>query len=155
MISLLSAATRIACRQMTPQHLTALHASVEQASCLSARHDWERKATAHAELFTMLGDLTGDCDLARLVGSAIGRLRDLFMTVGPAADGIILSSRRRLLRELRAWDADGAAREVERHLGGLHYMGRVACGAGSSRISADYRDRVPGRRASVRSGGWG
>jgi 2-polyprenyl-6-methoxyphenol hydroxylase-like FAD-dependent oxidoreductase len=42
MISLLSAATRIACRQMTPQHLNALHASVERASCLSARSDWER-----------------------------------------------------------------------------------------------------------------
>jgi DNA-binding GntR family transcriptional regulator len=54
MISLLSAATRIACRQMTPEHLNALYGSVEQASCLSARHDWERKATAHAELFTML-----------------------------------------------------------------------------------------------------
>jgi len=57
------------------------------------------------------------------------------MTVGPAADGIILSSRRRLLRELKARDADGAAREVERHLAGLHYMGRVACGSGSSTIS--------------------
>jgi DNA-binding GntR family transcriptional regulator len=135
MISLLPAATRIACRQMTPQHLNALHASVERASCLSARHDWERKVTAHGELFTMLGGLTGDCDLARLVSSAAGRLEDLVMTVGPAADGIILSSRRRLLHELRAWDADGAAHEVERHLGVLHYMGRVAYGAGSGRIS--------------------
>ena len=126
MISLLSAATRIACRQMTPQQLNALHASVEEASCLSARPDWERKAAAHAELFTMLGDLTGDCDLAQLVSSAAGRLQDLVLTVGPAADGIILSSRRRLLRDLRVWDADAAAREVERHLGGLHYMGRVA-----------------------------
>jgi DNA-binding GntR family transcriptional regulator len=135
MISLLSAATRIACGKMTPQHLNALHASVEQASCLPARPDWERKATAHAELFTMLGDLTGDCDLARLVSSAAGRLQDLVLTVGPAADGIILSSRRRLLRELRAWDADAAVREVERHLCGLNYMGRVACGAGPGRIS--------------------
>jgi GntR family transcriptional regulator, transcriptional repressor for pyruvate dehydrogenase complex len=135
MIPLLSAATRIACARLTPQHLNALHASVERASCLSARHDWERKVTAHVELFTMLDDLTGDCDLARLVSSAAGRLQDLVMTVGPAADGIILSSRRRLLRELRAWDADGAAREVERHLAGLHYMGRLACGAGSGRIS--------------------
>jgi DNA-binding GntR family transcriptional regulator len=126
MISLLSAATRIACRQMTPQQLNALHASVERASGLSARYDWERKVTAHAELFTMLGDVTGDRDLARLVSSAAERLQDLVMTVGPAADGMILSSRRRLLRELSAWDADGAAREVERHLGGLHYMGRVA-----------------------------
>ena len=73
MISLLSAATRIACGQMTPEHLNALYASVARASCLSARHDWERKVTAHAELFTMLGDLTGDCDLARLVSSAAGR----------------------------------------------------------------------------------
>jgi DNA-binding GntR family transcriptional regulator len=135
MISPLSAATRIACRQMTPEQLTALHASVERASCLSARHDWERKATAHAELFTALGDVTGDRDLARLVSSAAGRLQDLFMTVGPAADGMIVSSRRRLLSELRAWDADAAAWEVEHHLRGLRYMERLACGAGSSTIS--------------------
>ena len=51
------------------------------------------------------------------------------MTVGPAAHGIILSSRRRLLHQLRARDADSAAREVEHHLGGLHYMGRLACRA--------------------------
>jgi hypothetical protein len=57
------------------------------------------------------------------------------MMVGPAADGIILSSRRRLLRELRAWDADAAAREMEHHLRGLHYMGRLACRAGSSTTS--------------------
>jgi DNA-binding GntR family transcriptional regulator len=106
MISVLSAATRIACRQLTPEHLNALHASVERASCLSARHDWERKAAAHAELFTMLGEVTGDRDLARLVSSAAGRLQDLFMTVGPAADGMI-----------------------------LRYMERLACGAGSSTIS--------------------
>jgi len=56
-ISVLSAATRIACRQMTPQHLDALHASVEEASRLSARPDGWRKATAHAELFNVLGDL--------------------------------------------------------------------------------------------------
>jgi DNA-binding GntR family transcriptional regulator len=100
MISLLSAATRIACQRLTPQHLNALHAGVERASRLSARHDWEQKVTAHAELFTTLGDLTGDCGLARLVSSAVGRLEDLVMTVGPVADGIILSSHRRLLREL-------------------------------------------------------
>ena len=80
----------------------------------------------------MLGDLTGDGDLALLVSSAAGRLHDLVLTVGPAADGIILSSRRRLLRQLRTCDADGAAREMEHHLKGLHYMGRLACGASTS-----------------------
>ena len=112
MISVVSAATRVACRQMTLQHLDALQASLEQASGLPARPDWERKATAHAELFNVLGDLTGDSDLALLVSSAAGRLHDLVLTVGPAAGGIILSSRRRLLRQLRTCDADGAAREM-------------------------------------------
>jgi DNA-binding GntR family transcriptional regulator len=133
-ISVLSAATRIACRQMTPQHLAALHASVEQASGLPARPDWGRKATAHAELFNVLADVAGDGDLARLVSSAAGRLHGLVLTVGPAADGIILSSRRRLLRQLKAWDAEGAAREMEHHLQGLHFMGRLACGAGPAGI---------------------
>lgn len=135
LILLLSVATRIACVQMTRPHLDALHARVEQASCLSARHDWERKAAAHAGLFSMLGDLTGDAVLAQLVSSTAGRLHDLVVTVGPAADGIILSSRRRLLRQLRACDAEGAAREIEHHLRGLHYMGRLACGTSPARIT--------------------
>ena len=135
MISVLSAATRIACRQMTFQHMDALHASVERASGLPARPDWGRKATAHAELFDVLGDVAGDGDLALLVSSAAGRLHDLVLIVGPAADGIILSSRRRLLRQLKACDADGAAREMEHHLKGLRYMGRLAGRASSARIT--------------------
>jgi GntR family transcriptional regulator, transcriptional repressor for pyruvate dehydrogenase complex len=134
-ISVLSAVTRMACTQMTPQHLDALHASVELASGLPARPDWARKATTHAELFSVLGDLAGDGDLVPLVSPAAGRLRGLVLTVGPAADGLILSSRRRLLRQLRARDADAAAREMEQHLKGLHYMGRLACAASPARIT--------------------
>ena len=134
-ISVVSAATRIACNQMTLQHLDALQASLEQASGLPARPDWRRKVAAHAELFNMLGALTGDCDLALLMSSAAGWLHDLVLTVGPAADGIILSSRRRLLRQLRTLDADGAAREMEHHLKGLHYMGRLAYGANPAKFT--------------------
>jgi hypothetical protein len=48
-----------------------------------------------------------------------GHLYDLMVTVGPAADGIIASSRRRLLALIGARDADGAGREMERHVEGL------------------------------------
>jgi GntR family transcriptional regulator, transcriptional repressor for pyruvate dehydrogenase complex len=144
-ISLLSDATHIACGRMTSQHLDALHTSVDQASCLPARPDWGRKATAHLELFAILGASTGDCDLAGQVSSAARRLHDLTLTIGPASDGIIVSSRRRLLRELSACDADGAALEMERHLERLHFMERLAGGrawrspVGSSREAARHR----------------
>ena len=141
LISLQSAAMRIACQRMTAQHLNALHASVEQASSLSARPDWGRKATAHAELFNLLGDSIDDPLLVLLVGSATGWLHDLLMAVGPRADGIILSSRRRLLRHLKLRDADGAAREMEHHLTGLRYMGRLARGTMSGGTTANIRCR--------------
>ena len=50
----------------------------------------------------------------------------LMVTVVPAADGIILGSRRRLLAQLRAGEAGGVAREIERHLGGLLWMRRLS-----------------------------
>jgi hypothetical protein len=86
-------------------------------------------------LFTILGDLTGVSDLARLMSAAVGRLHDLAMTVGPAADGIILSSRCRLLCRLRAWDADGAALEIQHHLKGLRFMERLSRGADPARMT--------------------
>jgi hypothetical protein len=89
-------ATRAACSRMTAQHLKALQDSVGQARTLPARFAWDRKATAHAQIFNLL------------------------------ADGIILSSRRRLLDLIRVDDADGAAAEMEQHLHLLHFMGRLS-----------------------------
>jgi hypothetical protein len=63
-----------------------------------------------------------------LTGEA-GLVRDLMLTVGPGADGLITSSRQRLLAHLHAGDAgdaDGAATEMEDHLRVLHYMARLA-----------------------------
>jgi DNA-binding FadR family transcriptional regulator len=48
------------------------------------------------------------------------------ITVGPAASGIIASSRRRLLALITAGDAEGAAREMEQHLSGLRWMRHLA-----------------------------
>jgi DNA-binding FadR family transcriptional regulator len=128
LISLLAITARIACRQMTDQQLTALSDSIEQAASLSARLGWEGKAAAHAEVFGLLGSATRYPVLAQLASTAIGRVRDVTMTAGPAADGMILGSRRRLLRCLRTGDADGAGREMEHHLRGLYYMWRLAGG---------------------------
>jgi DNA-binding FadR family transcriptional regulator len=73
----------------------------------------------------LLADVAGDAAAAGQHGGA-PLLRDLMLTVGPAASGMILGSRQRLLACLRAGDPDGAAREMREHLHVLHYMERLA-----------------------------
>src|ERR1700743_1059515 len=124
-IELYAHATRTACLRMTPQHVAALQASLEQSRCLSARQQWDRKATAHAEMFNLLADAAAEALPSSLLSSATGRVHDLMITVGPAAGGMIIRARRRLLVRIRAGDADGAAEEIERHLRVLSFMGRL------------------------------
>jgi DNA-binding GntR family transcriptional regulator len=126
LIRVCALAARAACQRMTPRYLKALLDSVEQACCLSSRFDWDRKAAAHAEIVNLLAGAAGDPSLAGLARDVPGQLYDLLVAVGPAASGIIAGSRRRLLAQFRAGDADGAAREMEQHLGCLLWMRRVS-----------------------------
>jgi DNA-binding GntR family transcriptional regulator len=126
MIQAHAMAARIACARMTMLHLTALHDSVERACCLASRSQWPRKAAAHAEIFGLLADVVDDPLLAPLLTRGAGHVRKLMLEVGRAADGMIVSSRRRLLAYLRAGDGEGAALEMEKHLRGLLYMWRLA-----------------------------
>jgi hypothetical protein len=137
LIRVCAVAARAACRRMTPRYLRALHDSVEQACCLPSRLDWDRKAALHAEIVNLLADATGDPALAVLVRDVPGQLHDLMIAVGPAASGIIAGSRRRLLALLRAGDTDGAAREMEQHLGGLLWMRRVSRRPAPSTVHGD------------------
>ena len=125
MIQAQAMAARMACARMTMLHLTELHDSVERACGLAARSQWDRKASAHAEIFTLLADVADDSLLAPLLTRSAGHLRELMLAVGRAADGMIVSSRRRLLAHLRAEDGERAALEMEKHLRGLLYMWRL------------------------------
>ena len=118
-------ATRLACLRMTAQHLAALHDSVEHASRLPARSQWDRKAAAHAEIFGLLAEMAADPVLAPALSGGAGLVHHLMLTVGPGAGGMIAGSRRRLLAHLRSGDAEEAALEMEKHLMGLHYMWRL------------------------------
>jgi GntR family transcriptional repressor for pyruvate dehydrogenase complex len=126
MIQAQATATRIACARMTTLHLRALHDSVERASCLLARSQWDRKAAAHAEIFSLLADAVDDPALAPLLRGGVGYLQELMQVVGRAADGMIVSSRRRLLEHMYARNGEAAALEMEKHLRGLLYMWRLA-----------------------------
>ena len=118
-------AARIACQQVTGPALTAVRDSVNRSSSLPARPEWESKATAHAGIFHLLADVAGDYAAAGELRVMAGLVRDLMLTLGPAADTMVISSRQRLLAYLRAGDTDSAAMEMEDHLRVLRYMGRV------------------------------
>ena len=130
MIRAQAMAVRIACARMTVLHLTEFHDSVERACDLTARFQWDRKAAAHAEMFRLLADVVDDPLLAPLLTGGAGYMRELMLAVGRAADGMIVSSRRRLLVHLHAGDGEGAALEMERHLRVLHFMWRLALPGG-------------------------
>jgi hypothetical protein len=120
-------ATSGACVRMTAPHLKALQDCVGQACCLPAGLAWDRRAAAHAQIFNLLADVAADHPVPASVSTeAVGTLYGLMVAVGPAADGMIKSSRRRLMALIRAGDADGASAEMEHHLRGLRFMARLA-----------------------------
>jgi hypothetical protein len=115
---------RIACEKMTPPALGMLRDSVAGAASLPTRPGWERKAAAHAEVFRLLAQIAGDRAGGNPGGGA-GIASELMRAVGPAANGMITSSRQRLLGHLLTGDAAAAEREMETHLRALHYMWRL------------------------------
>jgi GntR family transcriptional regulator, transcriptional repressor for pyruvate dehydrogenase complex len=132
MIQAQTMAARIAFRRNTILHLTELHDSVERACGFESRSQSYREAAAHAEILSLLADMVDDLVLT----GGTAHVQDVMPAVGRAADGMIVSSRLRLLAHLRAGDGEGAALEMERHLQALLYVWRIAL-PGSQAIAGE------------------
>jgi GntR family transcriptional regulator, transcriptional repressor for pyruvate dehydrogenase complex len=117
---------RVACEQRTPQDLHALRTSVEQASALPAGAAWHRKAAAHAEFHRLLAEATGTSGYALVAAYMSASLQEIITLAGPAAEGPIIASRRRLLGHLESRDADSAAQEMEDHIARLFQQVLIA-----------------------------
>ena len=106
-IQLYARVTRTACMRMTPQHVAALQSSLDQSCCLSARHQWDRKATAHAEMFNLLADAAAEALPSSLLSSATGRVHDLMITVaGGGLSGQAGAVRHGLSKALTYYEPD-------------------------------------------------
>ena len=97
------------------------------STCAAADAAWDRKAAAHAEFHHLLAEATGAPGYALIARSIGGSLREMITLAGPAAEDLIIASRRRMLRHLACRDADGAAREMEDHMTRLSRQVLVAC----------------------------
>jgi DNA-binding FadR family transcriptional regulator len=140
MIPALATATGIACLQLTSQHITTIENAVEQGTRLPRSPGWEHKATVHAEIFSLLAEAVDYPAVAGVLSLGAEIVRDLAITSGPAADGIIINSHQRLLAHLRARDANAAEHEMEELLKCLHTMWRLT-GRPRARTAEDPGDR--------------
>ena len=118
-------AVRTACAWLPAQRVSDLHERMDRASSSWAGSPWERRAAAHAHTFVLLADVSGDPVLSPVLRGAADMMRELLLAVGPGANGLVASSRRRLLARLRAGDTDGAALEIEQNLSTLCFMWRL------------------------------
>jgi WhiB family redox-sensing transcriptional regulator len=126
LIRLQASAALAACEQMTVAAQQVLRDSVDLASRLPTSAGWERRAAAQAEIFDLLAEVTDNRAAAAVLRGAARPVRDLILSAGPAANGMITGSRQRMLACLRAGDAKAAALELEQHLRALHFMSRLA-----------------------------
>ena len=115
-------AVRTAFAWLPAQRVSDLRERVDKASSGWASSSWERRACAHAHNFVLLADASEDPVLSPVFRGAADLMRELLLAVGPGANGMLISSRRRL----HAGDADGAAQEIEQNLSTLHFMWRLA-----------------------------
>ena len=126
LIQALATATQIASAALTSPVQTALQASLDRASGTPAGCNWERRAAAHAEFFTVLAGAAGDPRAALVLSQGAEFAYRLMIGAGHAADGIVINSRKRMLAHLLAGNAAEAAIEMERHLSVLNFMDRLA-----------------------------
>jgi DNA-binding GntR family transcriptional regulator len=125
LIQMLAKTTCVACTEITASRLAALQESVRQAGSIPAKLEWDRKAAAHAEFFSLLAETADDPYVARVLVRGAGFAYDLMITVGRVADGVIENSRERLFTHLRADDAEAAALEMEECLRILYWLCRL------------------------------
>jgi DNA-binding FadR family transcriptional regulator len=125
-IRMLAKATGIACEEITGLHLAALQDSFNLACEIPAGAQWDRKAAAHARFFNVLANVTDHPRSGPVLDDGARLAYELMLAAGRNADGMVITSRRQLLRCLRAGDADQAAVEMEKHLRVLQFMWRLA-----------------------------
>jgi DNA-binding FadR family transcriptional regulator len=117
---------RIACERLTTQELDALDANVIAAATAYKAGDFPKCARLHREFHTLLGEATHNPVVTIMMEGVMEVMAKFVESIGPSDKVSTLSSRRRLLKQLRERDADAAEAEMTRFLERLHadYMER-------------------------------
>lgn len=110
---------RVACERLTEEDLAALERNVELAAAATKAGNFTERAELHQEFHNLLAASTRNPIIAITMEGVLEVMREFIKTIGPSDNAYTLPSRRRLLKHLRARDADAAAAEMTKFLGRL------------------------------------
>ncbi|MBN9425407.1 MAG: FadR family transcriptional regulator [Burkholderiales bacterium] len=118
---------REACRLASAEELDALEANVHEAQEAERAGDFERRSAVHLEFHRMLARMTGNPIIVVMMSAVIELLAHFIRQIGARENPYVVPSRKRLLKHLRARDADAAVLEMTALLKRLQrgYLSRV------------------------------
>jgi len=117
-----SIVVRAACERADSEYIARLEANVAEAGQLSEAGDLREKANVHVEFHNILAEATGNPVLVAMMRSLMEVARELVHAVGPTEGDIVIRSRRRFLKHLRAGETEAAVEEMNRYLQRLHKL---------------------------------
>jgi GntR family transcriptional regulator, transcriptional repressor for pyruvate dehydrogenase complex len=107
---------RVACERLTEEDLAALEENIALATKADKAGDFQQRADLHREFHNLLAAATRNPIITITMEAVMEVMREFVKTIGPSDNPYTLPSRRRLLKHLRARDADAAVAEMNKFL---------------------------------------
>lgn len=107
---------RVACERLTEEDLAALEENVALAAKADKAGNFQLRADLHREFHNLLAAATRNPIIQITMEGVMEVMREFVKAIGPSENPYTLPSRRRLLKHLRARDADAAVAEMNKFL---------------------------------------
>jgi DNA-binding FadR family transcriptional regulator len=107
---------RCACERATAKDIEKLKQNITETIELTKRERYEERTMKAVEFSTILADVTGNQVMAAILEAMASVIRGFIVIAGPPAHDPIISSRRRLIDQIAARDADGACETMRSYL---------------------------------------
>jgi DNA-binding FadR family transcriptional regulator len=115
---------RVACERLTEHDLEALEENVKLAAAATKAGNFEQRSALHRQFHLLLAAATRNPIVEIMMEGVIEVVSEFVKAIGQRENDYTLPSRRRLLKHLRARDANAAVAEMSKFLGRLqaNYM---------------------------------
>lgn len=110
---------RSACERATPADITALRTNIDETIALTQAGRYEDRTLKAVEFSTLLANATGNAVMAAILEAMASVIRGFVVIAGPPAHDPLIKSRKRLIAQIEARDADGACETMRTYLASL------------------------------------